>query len=125
MVARVVDASALAAVLFNEPDADTVVLRLADAVLLAPALIEYELGNTCSKKCRREPGSAVRLRAAFGALSALDLKLHDVDVAATLQLAERHQITFYDASYLWLALSVDAPLVSLDARLAALGAALA
>ena len=41
-------------------------------------------------------------------------------MAATLRLAERHEITFYDASYLWLAAELEVPLISLDARLAAL-----
>ncbi len=123
MVVKVVDASALAAVLFNEPEADDVAARLADGVLAAPALIEYELGNTCWKKCRRDPASAVALRAALAVLSALELKLHDVDVAATLRLAERHQITFYDASYLWLAGRLEASLITLDGRLSRLGAA--
>lgn len=57
---------------------------------------------------------------ALGLLRELDLKLHDVDVAATLRFAERHGVTFYDASYLWLAEALGATLVSLDARLAAL-----
>jgi len=41
-------------------------------------------------------------------------------MAATLRLAERHEITFYVASYLWLAAEFEVPLISLDARLAAL-----
>jgi predicted nucleic acid-binding protein len=121
MAVKVVDASALAAVLFNEPEADAVALRLAGSALAAPALIEYELGNTCWKKCRRDPGSATALRAALAALRGLELKLHDVDVAATLRLAEKHGVTFYDASYLWLAQALEATLVSLDGRLVALG----
>lgn len=121
MVVKVVDASALAAVLFNEPEADAVAVRLAGSALAAPALIEYEIGNTCWKKCRRDPGSAAALRAALAALRGLDLKLHDVDVAGTLRLAEKHGVTFYDASYLWLAGALEATLVSLDGRLVALG----
>jgi predicted nucleic acid-binding protein len=122
MVAKVVDASALAALLFNEPEADKIAARLAGAVLVAPTLVEYELGNTCWKKCRRSAAQAGALRAALAALSRLELKLHDVDVVATLRLAERHDITFYDASYLWLAAALDAQLVSLDAKLMALSA---
>ena len=94
--------------------------RLAGATLIAPALIEYELGNTCWKKCRRDPAAAEKLRAALAAVAGLDLKLFDVDLAATLRLAERHGISFYGASYLWLAERRSSPLVSLDARLAKL-----
>jgi predicted nucleic acid-binding protein len=73
-------------------------------------------GHTCG----RDPASAVALRAALGLLRELDLKLRDVDVAGTLRLAEQHGVTFYDASYLWLAEALGATLVSLDGRLAAL-----
>jgi predicted nucleic acid-binding protein len=117
MADRVVDASALAAVLFNEPGADAMAERLAGATLFAPALIEYEIGNTCRKKCRRHPAEAAQLRAALEAMAGLDLKLLDVDLQATLRIAERHALSFYDASYLWVAQHRGAPLVSLDSRL--------
>ena len=86
-------------------------------MLAAPTLIEYELGNTCWKKCRRQPTSAIALRTALGAWRGLDLKLHDVDVLQTLQVAERRGLSFYDASYVWLAEHLRAPLISLDRRL--------
>lgn len=114
------DASAIGAVLFNEPAADWVEVQLEGALLAAPRLIEYELGNVCWKKCRRHAQAAEGLRKALLALPLLDLQLHDVDAAGALKLAEVHGITFYDASYLWLAQRLVAPLVTLDARLQAL-----
>lgn len=117
MAVKVVDASALAALLFGEPAAEDVASRLGEAVLAAPALIEYEIGNACWKKCRRHPAMADALRAALAALPAMDLRLHDVDAAGVLELARRRDITFYAASYLWLAERLGAPLVTLDARL--------
>jgi len=122
MAVSVVDASALGAVLFNEPDAEHVVAQLEGAILVAPALIAFELGNTCLKKCRRHPRNAPALRAALGSLGRIGVQLHDVDVEETLALAERHSLSFYDASYLWLARELDAPLVSLDSRLMTAGA---
>ena len=117
MTVKVVDASALAALLFAEPEADAVEARLRDAILVAPRLIEYELGNACWKKCRRYPDSATALTANFALLQDLDLQLKDVDPAAVLELARRLEITYYDSSYLWLARTLTAELVTLDARL--------
>jgi predicted nucleic acid-binding protein len=117
MTVKVVDASALAALLFAEPEADAVEVRLRDAILVAPRLIEYELGNTCWKKCRRYPDSAAALMANFVLLQDLDLQLQDVDPAAVLELARRLEITYYDSSYLWLARTLTVELVTLDARL--------
>jgi predicted nucleic acid-binding protein len=117
MTVKVVDASALAALLFGEPEAEAVEERLRDAILVAPRLIEYELGNTCWKKCRRHPDLADALKASFGMLPDLQVQLQDVDGRAVLGLAHELGITFYDTAYLWLARQLRVELVSLDTRL--------
>jgi predicted nucleic acid-binding protein len=116
---KVVDASALAAVLFGEPAAEAVAAEMGSALLAAPALIEYELGNICWKKCQRHPALADRLQVALALLPQLALRLHDVTPPAVLQLALLHRLSFYDASYAWLARELQAPLVTLDNRLLA------
>ena len=112
MAVSVVDASALSAVVFGEPDADRVVEQLAGKALVAPSLLVYELGNTCWKKCRRHPQSATSIRKAFASLSRFDIEL-----MAVLELAEEQGVTFYDAAYLWLADRLQVRLVTLDRRL--------
>jgi uncharacterized protein with PIN domain len=44
---KVVDASALAALLFGEPEADLVAGQLDGARLVAPSLLAFELANVC------------------------------------------------------------------------------
>ncbi len=51
---EVEDASALAAILFGEPEA--VAERLTDARLAAPTLLDYELANVCLTGIRRQAG---------------------------------------------------------------------
>jgi uncharacterized protein with PIN domain len=55
MAAKVIDASALAAVLFDEPGAESIAARLANSHLYAPTLLQYELANVCFVKCKRHP----------------------------------------------------------------------
>jgi len=117
MAVSVVDASALSAVVFGEPDADRVVDQLAGNALVAPSLLVYELGNTCWKKCRRHPQSVANIRKAFASLSRFDIELVDVEPMAVLELAEKQGVTFYDAAYLWLADRLQVRLVTLDRRL--------
>jgi predicted nucleic acid-binding protein len=114
---KVVDASALGALLFGEPAAEEVAAAIGDSPTSAPSLLEYELGNVCWKKCQRHPEMADALRNAFAALPELAIQLHDVDSGEVLRLALRHRLTFYDASYVWLARALGAPLVTLDTRL--------
>ena len=117
MAVKVIDASALAAILYAEPEADWVPSEAGEATLAAPALIEYELGNVCWQKLRRHPQQAKALRAAFHAMGEMQLQLHDVEPDGVLALAESAGISYYDASYLWLAGHLAVPLISLDRRL--------
>ena len=116
----VVDASALASLVFQEPAGDAVRDRLEGATVYAPSLLRFELANTAWKKIRRHPADASKIIAALAI--ALDdrsgLIWRDVDPADTVLLAQATGMTAYDASYLWLAASLGADLVTLDDRLA-------
>ena len=123
MSVRVVDASALGALLFGEPDGPAVAERLRGAGLIAPALLPFEVANVCVKKIRRYPDQRNALMAAFRMLDRMEVDVIEVDHGEALALAERCGLTAYDASYLWLARRVGADLVTLDKQLAAAGAA--
>jgi predicted nucleic acid-binding protein len=113
--AKVVDASALAALLFAEPEADSIAQRLEGARLVAPSLVDFEVANVCL----RQPNNRDALRAAFHLLHRLRVETVAVDHPPILDLAEATGLTAYDASYLWLARTLGAELVTLDRKLAA------
>jgi len=75
MAVKIVDASALAALLFGEPEAEAVVVRLGDGSLVAPALLGFEIASVCLKKLRRNPEQRnallVRLPCTIGCRSKL------------------------------------------------------
>ena len=119
MTARVVDASALAALLFGESEGAAIAERLQGAGLIAPALLPFEIANTCVKKIRRQPDRRDALLAAFRTLERMEVGIVEVDHGEVLNLAERSGLTAYDASYLWLARRMRSELVTLDRRLAA------
>ena len=118
MPVKVVDASAVAALLFGEPEAEAVAMRLADARLVAPALLGFELANVCLVKSRRYPERRPALRAAFELRDRLAVEEVAVDHQGALDLAAATGLSAYDASYLWLARRLDAELVTLDKQLA-------
>ncbi|MGC2785129.1 MAG: type II toxin-antitoxin system VapC family toxin [Roseiarcus sp.] len=117
--AKVVDASALAALLFGEPEAGHIAKRLEGARLAAPSLLDFELANVCLTKMRRQPSDRDAIRAAFRLAHRLKVETIAVDHAAIVNLAEATGLTAYDASYLWLARTLDAELATLDRKLAA------
>jgi len=118
MPVKVVDASAIAALLFGEPEADAVAAQLADSRLVAPGLLPFELANVCLIKSRRHPEQRAALMAAFRLYDRLSVEEVAVDHHETLALAGTTGLTAYDASYLWLARQLGASLVTLDKQLA-------
>lgn len=118
MAVKVVDASAVAALLFGEPEAEAIAERLADAWLVAPGLLAFELAHVCLLKSRRHPRQKPALIAAFRLSTRLGVEEMAVDHEAALELAAATGLTTYDASYLWLARALGAELVTLDRPLA-------
>lgn len=114
---KVVDASALAALLFDEPEGEEVARRLDGARLVAPALVGFELANVCLVKARRRPEERAALLAAFALRGRLGIEALAVDFDAALDLAMATGLTVYDASYLWLARQLGAEVVTLDRAL--------
>ena len=122
MAVKVVDASALGALLFGEPDDAAVAERLRGASLIAPALLHFDVANICLKKMRRHPDQRDVLMDAFGMLGQMEVGMVEVDHDEALVTAERCGLTTYDASYLWLARRTGSELVTLDGQLQAAGA---
>lgn len=114
---KVVDASAVSALLFGEPKAARVVEALRGFRLAAPALLDYEVSSVCLKKIRLHPERREALLSAYRLLPRLSVDRYGVDAGETLLLAEETGLSVYDASYLWLARSLRAELVTLDRRL--------
>ena len=115
---HVVDASAIGALLFGEADGNWVRSLITGQILIVPAMFHFELGNVCWLKLRRHPQEAGALLNAW-----LDWNVQPpvaamaVDFIDAMRVAHEHNLTFYDASYLWLARDHTADLISLDARL--------
>lgn len=118
MSVRIADASAIAALVFKEPDFERVAARLAGAELAAPTLLRYEIANVCVKKLKASPHLREGLLAGMASFASLVVDEVDVPVDAVVGLAERHRLSAYDAAYLWLARELDAELVTLDDKLA-------
>jgi len=125
MSAKVIDTSALAALVFNEPEQQQVKEQIRGASLVAPTLISYELASVCLKKLRRYPGQRDALVASLALAERMNIRQFKVDTVETTVLADEAGITVYDAAYLWLALVHGAPLVTLDQKLGRVAASLA
>jgi len=112
----VADASAIAALVFVETDADAVAIRLGSADLAAPTLLSYEIANVATVKVRRRLITGAAAESGLALFGRLDVRLHAVDAAAVFAVARETGLTAYDAAYVWLARALRADLVTLDGK---------
>lgn len=118
----VVDANVLAAFLFGEAESEMAVARLHPYTLHAPALLPYEIANVAMNKLRRKQASSRELAERLEEFDFNLIQLAATPPAGVFGLAQRYQLSAYDAAYLWLAAELRAPLVTFDKRLAAAAA---
>jgi len=115
----VVDASAVAAVLFDEPRAAEIVALLDSHRLVAPHLILYEVLNVARKKVHGDPARRKDFLTSAGRFPDLGIEPMTPDPGQILTAALDRGLTSYDAAYLALAEQLDIPLCTLEARLRA------
>jgi predicted nucleic acid-binding protein len=68
-------------------------------------------------KLRRNPDQRDNILRQYFSQATMLIETRDVDQVEVLGLAEQFRLTAYDASYLWLARTLDAELVTLDRQL--------
>lgn len=115
----VVDASAVSAVFFREPEAEFLERKLSKRSWVAPALIDYEVGSVYLKKTKAYPHLRRQLDECYRIYCKSSLERIDVPILSAVETAEKHGLTIYDASYFWLAETLGLDLVTLDKQLAA------
>lgn len=114
----VVDASALGAIAFGEPEGSGLAAHLRGETLIAPTILDYELVSVALKKVRRGKASPGEVGLLLAVALPLPIQRLSVPGDELFALAEQTDLSAYDASYLWLARNRDAELVTLDRRLA-------
>ncbi len=112
----VVDCSVVAAQVYQEPERDIAISGMRGAALFAPDLLPYEILSVAVKKRRRGEHDAV-VALGLELFSLFDLTFHRVPPAAVLPVARTYDLSGYDASYLWLAKQLNAPLFTFDRAL--------
>lgn len=118
----VVDSSVLAAFIFGEPESNLAEARMHPYALHAPALLPFEIANVAANKLRRRIATAVALADRLEGFDFGTIALAGVPPVELFRLAQRYALSAYDASYLWLAADLRAPLLTFDGKLAAAAA---
>lgn len=113
----VVDCSVLAAAVFQEEAQAIAHENLAKSELHAPYVLQCEIASVALKKLRS--GFEEASRSGLELALSISIDLHRVEVMEVAALAHQYRLSAYDASYLWLAGELHAPLATFDQRLGA------
>jgi predicted nucleic acid-binding protein len=114
---KVVDASVLGAIVFEEPQARTALAILGDDSIHAPFLLAFELASIARTKIVRHPEQRDSILLAPGLGLRMNIHWVDISQVGVVQLALDVGLSTYDAAYLFLARSLNLPLVTFDRRL--------
>ena len=115
----VVDASVVVAALVDDGEVGRwAEAALRDPGLAAPHLMLFEAANVLRRAALRGDISDDVARLAHADLLDLSVELADYESLAPRAWALRNSVTVYDAVYVALAESLDAPMMTLDLRLA-------
>ena len=105
----------------NSSDAQAILTRVIDDGAVVPTLWSLEVGNTLLVAERRGSIAVGDHKALLRRLAALpivaDLETSTRAWRETIELAQRHRLTLYDAAYLELSLRRGLPLATFDAAL--------
>jgi predicted nucleic acid-binding protein len=120
----VIDSSVIAKLFFHEDLSNKAIEFIkysikSDWQLLAPNLIDYEIGNICWKRIKRkelQETEAVQVLENYRKLIIAKIEVLRF-VPEILSIAVKANITFYDSSYLYLAVAMNSKFITADAIL--------
>ncbi|MFN2334106.1 MAG: type II toxin-antitoxin system VapC family toxin [Wenzhouxiangellaceae bacterium] len=111
----VADCSVIAALVFNEAERDSARKILGGHDVHVPTLIDYEIANVAVKKARH--GFEELASQALNLYADFRLTRYELEVNDQWRVAMKHDLSAYDAAYLWLAGALGVPLATFDQKL--------
>ena len=113
----IVDASVLIAVVLNEPEKPSLIDRTRDSILISPSSTHWEIGNAFSTILKRKRMTLRQTQEAIRIYETIPIRFVDVDLKASMELADALRIYAYDAYLLLCAQNLNCPLLTLDLKL--------
>ncbi len=113
----VIDASAIIAVIANEPKKETLIQLTSGADLIAPVSIHFEIGNAFSAMLKRKRITWPQALSVLQRYQEVPIRYVEIDLASSLEIADKLSIYAYDAYLIRAAERYHAPLLTLDKTL--------
>ncbi|MCL2067324.1 MAG: type II toxin-antitoxin system VapC family toxin [Treponema sp.] len=108
------DASAIMAVILDEPNRNKVIKLTKSASLLTPEVISFEIGNALINLFKRKKITEEKLLLGYRKYVTLPVRIIKVDIEKALKIACKYKMCAYDAYYLETACRLKIPLITFD-----------
>ena len=110
----VIDASAVIAVVVNEPHREALIAATRGASLIAPASLPWEIGNAFSAMFKKNRISLEDAQTALREAERIPIQLVEPSLAEAVEIAHEFTIYAYDAYMIASARQYRCPLLTLD-----------
>jgi predicted nucleic acid-binding protein len=116
----IIDTSALLAVIVGEPERDIIVDITAGNSLIGPGSIPWDIGNAFSAMFKQKRLTIQEAEKGFAIFKSIPLRFVEPDFISSLKISKKTNTYAYDAYFLDCALRYNAPLLTLDKKLASM-----
>jgi len=115
------DACAIMAVIVKEPERDLVIQLTQNAVMVSPDVVSCEIANALTKMMKKKIIEKERMINAFNFFKKIPIKIIEVNIEKSLEIAWDYKIYAYDACYLESAKRLNLPLLTFDGNMIKVG----
>ncbi|GHT46602.1 twitching motility protein PilT [Planctomycetales bacterium] len=115
------DTSAITTVLVGEPERETVINLTKNVTIVAPSVVPFEIANGLTKMMKKKIIDRNKMIEVFSYFQRIPIKLIDVNIKHSLEIAWEYNIYAYDAFYLEPAQRLGLPLLTFDGNMARVG----
>ena len=115
------DASAIMAVIVDEPEREIVIKLTKNATIFSPDMVSYEIANGLTKMMKRKIIDKETMINAYWYFRKIPIEGAKVDVEKALELAWEYSTYAYDAYYLETAKRLKLPLLTFDSGMSRIG----
>jgi predicted nucleic acid-binding protein len=109
------DASALLAVVADEPESEIVIQYTKNAVIVSPDIVSFEVANALTKMMKKKViDTKEKMIALMKNFQKIPIKTIEADFEKSLEIAWDYTIYAYDSIYLEMAKRLNLPLLTFD-----------
>ena len=116
------DASAIIAIIANEPEREYVISNTRNSILVSPNIITIEIFNGLTRMMRKKIiDSKEKMLELIKNFKKIPIKMEEINIEKSIDIAWKYRIYAYDACYLETAKRLNLPLITFDDNMKKIG----